>query len=185
MNIFRPDTKNYFFAYVSFQLRLLNRNLVLAKSKGIVIAVFLHFSIQEIHLRRADKSCHKLIARIVIQCLRCIHLLDNSAFHNHNTVAHGHSFRLVMGNIDKGRLETFVKRCDLASHLSTELRIQVGQRLVEKEYGRISYHGTSQCHTLSLSSGECLRFSVQILFQSKNLCCFMYLFIDFILRRFS
>ena len=90
-----------------------------------------------------------------------------------------------MGDIDKCGLQTFVKCCDLTSHLCTKLGVQIGQRLIQQEYSRLTHHSTSQSHTLALTSGQLLWFSLQIFFQSQDFCCFPYLFINLILWNLS
>ena len=152
MNILRPDTENYLFAHIGRKLRLYKRNPVLAEYQHIAVSFFFHHCFQEIHLRRTDKACHKLVAGIIVQILGRIHLLNDAVLHDHNPVPHGHGFRLVMGDIDKGGLKSLVKRGNLASHLRTQLGVQIGQRLIQQEYRRIPHHSAAQSHTLSLSA---------------------------------
>ena len=152
MNILRPDTENHFFAHIGRKLRLHKRNPVLAEYQHKAVAFLLHNRLQEVHLRRTDETSHKLIAGIVVQILGRIHLLNDAVLHYHNPVPHGHGFRLVMGDIDKGGLKSLVKRGNLASHLRTQLGVQIGQRLIQQEYRRIPHHSAAQSHTLSLSA---------------------------------
>ena len=46
---------------------------------------------------------------------------------------------------------------DLGSHCRTELSVEVGERLVEKEYLRLADDSTSERNTLLLTAGKSLR----------------------------
>ena len=61
---------------------------------------------------------------------------------------------------------------DLGSHLSTELSVQVGKRLVEEEYLRLTNDCTAESNTLSLTTRESLRLSVEVLFNTENTSSF-------------
>ena len=74
---------------------------------------------------------------------------------------------------------------DFGSHLCTELCIQVGKRFVQQEDLRIPDDCTTQCNTLSLTTGHCLRLSVQQVAQVEDCSSFFYLLCDFSLRYFS
>ena len=50
---------------------------------------------------------------------------------------------------------------NLSSHLSTQLSVQVGQRLVQQEHLGITDNGAAQSHTLSLATGQSLGLAVQ------------------------
>ena len=82
---------------------------------------------------------------------RSIDLLDDAITHNNDAVAHGHSFGLVMRNIDKGGAQLLMELGDLGSHLRTQLSVQVGKRFVEQENLRIADDSTAQGNTLSLA----------------------------------
>ena len=127
-----------------------------------ILAVLLEKnSVDEVHLRRADEARNELVYRIVVKVLRSIYLLDVTVFHNNDTVTHRHSLSLVMSNVDKGGTQSLMELGYLGSHLSTELSVEVGKRLVKKEYLRLTNYSTSESNTLSLTAGESLRLSVQ------------------------
>ena len=98
---------------------------------------------------------------MIIQVLRRVDLLNEAVLHNNNTVAHRHSFGLVVGNIDEGGAQSQVQLRDLGSHLCTQLCVQVGERLVKQEDLRVTDDCTAQRNTLSLTTGESLRLSVE------------------------
>ncbi len=140
------------------------------------------YRVDEIHLGRADEARNEQVAREIIQVLGGIVLLDNAVFHNDDTVAHGHRFGLVVGNVNEGGLETLVQAADLRTHCGTELGVQVGQRLVEQEYGGVTHHRAAQGDTLALAAGKRFRLAVEQVLQVECLCGFVYLAVDFVFR---
>ena len=90
-----------------------------------------------------------------------------------------------MGNVDNGGLQSLVKLGNLNTHLSSQLCIQVGQRLVHQEYLGAADNGASHGNTLSLAAGKSLWLTVQQMLQVENLGCVMHFLVNFILRRLS
>ena len=121
----------------------------------------------------------------IIQMLRSIDLLDEAVLHNDDTGTHGHSLGLVVRYIDEGGAELLIQLVDLGSHVSAELSIQVGERLVKQEDLRITDDSTAQRDTLSLTAGESLRLSVKILLDAEDTCSLAYAALDLFLRHFA
>ena len=90
-----------------------------------------------------------------------------------------------MGNVDNGGLQSLVKLGNLNTHLTSQLCIQVGQRLVHQEYLGAADNGTSHGNTLSLAAGKSLRLTVQQMLQVENLGCVMHFLVNLILWCFS
>ena len=59
-----------------------------------------------------------------------------------------------MGHVDDGRVEILVEPLDFGSHLHAQLGIEVGQRLVHQEDGRIADKGAAQRDTLLLAARQ-------------------------------
>ena len=78
-----------------------------------------------------------------------------------------------------------MKLGNLNTHLSSQLCIQVGQRLVHQEYLGAADNGASHGNTLSLAAGKSLWLTVQQMLQVENLGCVMHFLVNFILRRLS
>ena len=78
-------------------------------------------------------------------------------------------FGLVVGNVDEGGSQLLVQLDDLGTHAGTQLSIQVGQRLIEQEDGRVTNHGTAQRNTLTLTTGQSLRLTVEQVLISRIL----------------
>src|SRR5207253_6092609 len=88
-------------------------------------------------------------------------LVHDTFIQHHDPVAHGHGFHLIMRNIDGGRTDATVKALELFARGSSELGIEVGERLVEQKYGGFAHDGPRQSHALALSSGELARLAIQ------------------------
>ena len=71
-----------------------------------------------------------------------------------------------------------MKLGDLRPHRRTEFCVQVGKRLIQQEYGRITDHGASKSHPLPLSAGQFFWLTVQQVFQVKDLRRLMYTTVD-------
>ena len=143
---------------------LISRNLeAVVACKFEVETVFLlnETTVDEVHLRSADKACNEDVARIVVEMLRSINLLDEAVLHNNDTGSHRHCLDLVVGNVDEGGADSLVKLGQLGSHRSTELCVEVGKRLVKKEYLGVTNDCTTECNTLLLTTGESLRLTVE------------------------
>ena len=74
---------------------------------------------------------------------------------------------------------------NLDTHLYTKLSIQVGKRLIHKEYLRITNDSTSHSNSLSLTTGKSLRFTIKKLVKVKDSCCFTNSLVDLVLRNFT
>ena len=77
-----------------------------------------------------------------------------------------------------------MKLCQFHTHLSSQLGIQVGQRLIHEESFRLTDNGASDGHALLLSSGKGSRLSVQEMFDLQGLGYFVYSFVNFFLWNF-
>ncbi|SIC40902.1 Uncharacterised protein [Mycobacteroides abscessus subsp. abscessus] len=90
---------------------------------------FFHY----VHGRRSDKARGKDILGIMIDSHRAVSLL-------------------IMRHIYKGGAELLVKLDQLCPHLDSQLRIQVGEGLIQNEYLRLLYHGPGERYPLPLSA---------------------------------
>ena len=60
---------------------------------------------------------------MVEDLLRRGDLLDNAVLHDHDTVAEGHGFGLVVSNIDERTLDLVAQLDELGTHLVTKLGV--------------------------------------------------------------
>ena len=59
-----------------------------------------------------------------------------------------------MGDIQGSDAQTLLERPQFIPHTLPELGVQIGQRLVKQQHGRLNHHGASQRHALLLAAGE-------------------------------
>ena len=106
--------------------------------------------------RRPENLC-----RMIEDILRSADLLNINVTHDDNSVTEGHSFGLVMGDVNKRGINTLAKLDNLSTHLVTELSIEVGERFVHEEDLRVTHDGTADGDTLALAAGQSLRLADQ------------------------
>ena len=128
-----------------------------------------------------ETPCNEHVARHIVQVLRGIDLLDDAVLHNHDTVAHGHSLGLVVGNVDEGGSQLLVGRHPDQEGAGTQLSIQVGQGLVQQEDGRVTDHCTAQSNTLTLTTGQSLGLAVQQVLDLQDLGSLVNAAVDLVL----
>jgi hypothetical protein len=46
--------------------------------------------------------------------------------HDHDLVGHGHGLDLVVGDVDRRRLQALVQFLDLGTHLHSQLGVEIG-----------------------------------------------------------
>src|SRR6185503_21188061 len=68
---------------------------------------------------------------------------------------------LVVRDVQARRLEPPMQLLDLEAHLHAQLRVEVGQRLVEEEDGRLAHDRTAHRHPLTLSAGKLPRLALE------------------------
>ena len=122
---------------------------------------FWDLAVDEVHLRGSHETCYEEVARLVIQILRSINLLDNTILHNYDSGTKSHSLGLVVSYVDDSGFKSLMKLGNLDTHLYTELSVQVGERLVHKEYLRVTNDCTTHSNTLSLTTGQSLRLTLK------------------------
>ena len=170
MNVLGTDAENNGLFVLDDVLEVDNlARLGLGNLDGVPGEVHLHSlallgnrGVKEVHLRRTDKARDEEVNRIVVEVLRGVDLLHDAVLHDDDSGTHGHRLDLVVRDVAEGRSQSVVELGDLRSHLRAEFRVQVGQRLVEKEYLRLADDRTSQRDTLSLTAGERLRLTGEV-----------------------
>ena len=90
-----------------------------------------------------------------------------------------------MRNVYNRGSQSLMKLGNLNTHLPSELRIQVRQRLVHQKDLWITYNSTPHGNSLSLSAGKSLRFAVQQVGKIQDLGRLLTEPVYFILRHLS
>ena len=114
----------------------------------------------EVHRRRADKTRDKARGWLVIELVRRADLLDPAMVHHHHAVGERHGLDLVVGHVDGGGAHLLVHLLDLDPHLDAQLRVEIGQRLVEQEHLWIAHDGPAHRDPLALAAGKLLWLAV-------------------------
>ncbi|MNG96391.1 hypothetical protein D3C79_554550 [compost metagenome] len=170
---------------------------MLAEGQGVVtdgkadFAVLLYqFARLDVHFWRPDKAGDKHVFRVVVQVVWRIHLHDMAQLHHADTVAHGHGFGLIVGNIDGGRrfaalFQLLVQIGNTDTHRSTQLGIQVRQRFIEQEHVWFFHNCAAHGHTLRLPTRELAWQTIQQLFQLQDLGGFVDLLFNLLFRQLA
>ncbi|HJA11493.1 MAG TPA: LacI family transcriptional regulator [Candidatus Mediterraneibacter merdipullorum] len=111
-------------------------------------------------------------------------LLDHAVFHDDDAVRHGHGLHLVVGNVDRGRSDLTVELADFGPHADAEFGVQVGERLVHKEYFGVLDDGASQGDSLALAAGKVLRFAVAVFLKTEDVDGPVHFLFDLVRRHF-
>ena len=114
----------------------------------------------DVHRGRADKACNESVGRVMVNNVRRACLLQNAVAHNDDAVGNGHRFNLVMRYVNHGRFVNFVNADKLRPRLLAQLRVKVGERLVQQKVRRLFYQRPAQGNTLLLSAGKVFRLAV-------------------------
>ena len=81
-------------------------------------------------------------------------MLERSSIHHGNLVGHRQSFFLVMRDEEEGDSEAALEIAQLATNLLAQLRIECGERFIEKEDVGLKHDGTGQGDPLPLATGK-------------------------------
>ena len=115
------------------------------------------------------KPATNLLAGRAVELERLAHLLDPAVLHDHHAVAQRHGLDLVVGDVDRGRLQPVVQLLELDAHLHAQLGVEVGQRLVEEEHLGMADDGAAHRHPLPLAARELARLALEQLLDAQDL----------------
>ena len=76
---------------------------------------------------------------------------------------------LVVGDVDGRGPQPLLQPGDHGPHLHPELGVEVRQRLVHQERGRLAHDGPAHGHPLALAAGEVAGLAVEVLGQLEQL----------------
>jgi hypothetical protein len=107
--------------------------------------------------------------------------LDAALQHHHHSIAHTESLDLVMGSDSEATLQF----ADLGAHLDSQLRIDIGERLVHQEDFRFSDDGTPQCDPLPFTSGQLFWLAGQEMLDVEDLSRLANFLLDLVLGHLS
>ena len=115
----------------------------------------------EVHARRAEEPGDEARRRPLEQIERRALLLDHAVAHQHDPVGERHRLDLVVRDVDHRGGDLLMQPLDLDAHLVAELRVEVGERLVEQEELRVAHDGAADGDALALAAGKLARIAVE------------------------
>ena len=71
---------------------------------------------------------------------------------NRDAIAHAHGLDLVVRDVDGGRAHLLLELLQLTARAGPQLRVQIGQRLIEQEHGWLAHERAGQRHPLALAA---------------------------------
>jgi hypothetical protein len=107
--------------------------------------------LEQVHRRAADERGDEEVRRPLEDGLRHVDLLDLALAHDDDAVAHRHRLDLVVGDVDRRRLDLALDPGDLRAHLDAELRVEVGERLVHQQHPRAAHDRPPHRDALALA----------------------------------
>ena len=158
VNILRPDNHVNFFVFFETKIYTIKEYIIEPH-----LIIFYHRSGKNIAL--PNKISNKTVGRLIIDFLRCAHLLDLTILHHHNLIRHRQRLLLIVGHKDKSNTNFLLNPFQLILHLFTELKIQSRQRLIQKQNLRFIHKSSCNRYSLLLSAGKQCRILVFITFQ--------------------
>ena len=114
------------------------------------------------------KPATKMFARVVVELARRVDLLEDPRAHDGDAVAERHGLGLVVGDVDRRRLEALLQAGHLGPHLHAQLRVEVRQRLVHEERLRLADDRAAHRHALALAAGQVGRLALEVLLELER-----------------
>ena len=91
---------------------------------------------------------------MLVDAVRVIDLRGAAALHHDHAVADRHGLALVVRHHHRRGADLALDLAQLELHFLAQLRVQVGQRLVEQQHGRLDHQRARQRHALALPARE-------------------------------
>ena len=100
------------------------------------------------------KSATNGVARVGVELLRRVQLLQPALAHDPDPVGHGEGLLLVVGDEERGGADLELDATDLVAQLGAHLGVERRQRLVEQQHRRLDGQRPGQRDPLLLAAGE-------------------------------
>ena len=125
--------------------------------------------LDEVHRRAADEARDEEVRGPVEDDLRIAGLLQHTAAHHGDAVAHRHRLDLVVRDVDRRHTQVALHAGDLCAHLYAQARVEVRERLVHQEDPRLAHDRAAHRDALALPAGELPRLAFQQVRQAERL----------------
>ncbi len=106
----------------------------------------------DVHRRRADERGHEQVGRVAKQRVWRVVLLQSSIAQHGHSLAEGHRLHLIVGDEYRRHSQPLMEGGQFQTHGRSQLRIQVGERLVHEEGVWLAHHGAADGHPLALAT---------------------------------
>ena len=136
----------------------------------------------QVHRRGADEAGDEDVGRAIVQLGRGTDLLQDTELDDGDAIAHRQSLGLIVGHVQGGDTQLALQSSNLGTGLDTELGVQVGQRLIHEEDLRLTNDCTAHGHALTLTTGQSLRLTIEVLGQVEDLSGLLDALADLVLR---
>ena len=103
-------------------------------------------------VHRADKRRHEQGRRAGVDLLRRVHLLEHTGIHHRDAVGDRHRLFLVVGHEHGGDADAALDGRQLGAHVDAQLRVKVGERLVQQQDARLEHQRSGQRDALLLTA---------------------------------
>ena len=148
--------------------RVLSSSGICVSPNGNLIVLALESRREEVHRRRADEPGHEEVLGPLVESFGRVDLLHDAAAHHRDAVAERHGLGLVVGHVDRRRLEPLLDPRHLGAHLHAQLGVEVRQRLVHQERLRRAHDRAAHRHALALAAGQVRRLALQVLLEVED-----------------
>ena len=86
-----------------------------------------------------------------------------------DAVAHTHRLDLVVRHVNRGGAHALLKLLELLWAPGAQFRVEIGQRLIEQEYGWLADERARERDTLALAAGKLARTAVEKVVDAEQL----------------
>src|SRR6185503_20439392 len=97
----------------------------------------------------------------IVKLERRASLLDPAVAQQDDPVGQRHGLDLVVRDVDHRSAELLMQAFYLAAHLIAQLRVEIAERLIEKENPRIAHDGAADRDTLALAARKLPRVALE------------------------
>ena len=101
-----------------------------------------------------DEGGNEFVCRLLIDLDGASDLLDQAVLHDNKAVGDRHRLELVVRHKDRRDLKPLLELTDLLTHDEPEVRIEIGEGLVEEQNLRFEAESPGKGDTLLLAAGE-------------------------------
>ena len=133
----------------------------------------------DVHRRRADEGRDEAVGGVVVDFRRRSHLPHLPVVDDGDAVAHAHRLDLVVGHIDRGDADPLLELLDLQAGRGAQFGVEVRERLVEQQRGRLAHQRARERDTLAFAAGELARPPVEQMPDAEQLRRPLDLLVDF------